>query len=102
MNACAGAAVKNTDAEMNNTYREIIGRLKDSDETKRLLVASQLLWLQFRDAGCAFAANRAKNGRIYPTIAQNCHNAMTALHIKGLGAYLKCADGDMECPAPSK
>ena len=102
MNACATAALKNTDAKMNKAYREIIGRLKDSEETKQLLVASQQLWLQFRDAECAFSANGAKGGSIYPTIVQNCRNAMTADRVKGLGAYLECAEGDMGCPVPSK
>jgi uncharacterized protein YecT (DUF1311 family) len=100
MNACAGGALKNADAEMNTVYRLIIARLKDSDETKQLLVASQLLWLQFRDAECTFSANGVKGGSIYPAIVQNCRGALAVERAKRLKTYLNCAEGDMGCPVP--
>ena len=102
MNECADAELKQTDAELNKTYRAILERLKDSEETKQLLVASQRLWLRFRDAECAFAASGVQGGSIYPTILQNCRTSMTAGRIKGLAVYLKCEEGDMGCPVPAK
>lgn len=102
MNACASAALKNTDAELNTTYRDIIDRLKDSNETRQLLITAQRTWLQFRDAECAFSASGVKDGSIYPTIMQNCRKALTADRIKGLKAYLTCQEGDMSCPVPPK
>ncbi len=102
MNACASAGLKNTDADLNNDYRDIIARLKGNDETKQLLIASQRLWLQFRDAECAFSANAAKGGTIYPTIVADCRKAMTQERVKELSAYLNCQEGDMSCPVPPK
>ena len=46
MNLCEDAALKRADAELNKTYQEILERLKDSQETKQLLVASQRLWVR--------------------------------------------------------
>ncbi len=102
MDACAGAAFKSADAEMNAVYRQIIERLKTSDETKRLLVASQLAWLRFRDAECAFSANGVKGGTIYPTIVENCRKGLTAERLRQLKTYLNCEEGDMGCPVPPK
>ena len=102
MDACAGAAFKSADAEMNAVYRQIIERLKTSDETKRLLVASQLVWLRFRDAECAFSANGVKGGTIYPTIVENCREGLTAERLRRLKTYLNCEEGDMGCPVPPK
>ncbi len=101
MNECADAGLKQTDAELNKTYQAILERLKDSQEIKHLLVVSQRLWLQFRDAECAFSASGVAGGSIYPTIVQNCRTSMTADRITGLAVYLKCAEGDMGCPVPS-
>lgn len=100
MNSCAEGALKNTDAELNNVYREIIARLKGNDETKQLLIASQRIWLQFRDAECAFATNAAKQGSIYPMLVQNCRRDMTQDRVKALKVYLNCEEGDMSCPVP--
>ncbi len=102
INECAIAGLKNTDTELNKVYREIIERLKDSAETKQLLVASQRVWLQWRDAECAFAASAAKGGSVYPSVVSGCRTAMTADRVKGLGVYLKCQEGDMGCPVPAK
>ncbi len=102
MDLCEDAAQKRADAELNKAYREIIERLKDNEETKQLLIASQRLWLRFRDAECAFMASGVEGGSIYPTIVQSCRTTMTADRIKGLAVYLKCAEGDMGCPVPSK
>jgi uncharacterized protein YecT (DUF1311 family) len=102
MNACADASLKNTDAELNDVYREIVGRLKGSDQTKQLLIASQRAWLLFRDAECAFSTSAAKEGSIYPSLVQNCRNSMTQDRIKGLNIYLNCKEGDLGCPAPPK
>jgi uncharacterized protein YecT (DUF1311 family) len=100
MNGCADAGIKSTDAELNQVYRDIIARLKGSDETKQLLIASQRAWLLFRDAECAFATNAAKDGSLYHTLVQNCRSSMTQDRIKGLNAYLNCQEGDMSCPVP--
>ncbi|ACK49343.1 protein of unknown function DUF1311 [Methylocella silvestris BL2] len=102
INDCANTALKNTDAELNAIYRSLIGRLKNSDDSRQSLIAAQRAWLQFRDGECAFAASSVKDGSIYPTIVANCRNALTADRVKALGVYLNCAEGDMGCPVPPK
>ncbi|PNG26867.1 lysozyme inhibitor LprI family protein [Methylocella silvestris] len=102
MNDCANTALKNTDAELNAIYRDLIGRLKNSEDSKQALIVAQRAWLQFRDGECAFAASAVSGGSIYPTIVANCRNALTADRVKALGVYLNCAEGDMACPVPPK
>ncbi|VTZ49189.1 Urease-associated protein [Methylocella tundrae] len=102
MNACASATLKNTDAELNAIYRDVIARLKGSEETRQLLITAQRTWLQFRDAECAFSANAVKDGSIYPAVLQNCRTALTAGRVKALKAYLTCQEGDTGCPVPSQ
>ena len=102
MNLCEDAALKRADAELNKTYQEILERLKDSQETKQLLVASQRLWVRFRDAECAFTASGVEGGSIYPTILLNCRSTITENRVKELGVYLKCEEGDLACPVPAK
>jgi uncharacterized protein YecT (DUF1311 family) len=100
MNACAADAFKETDTKLNAVYREIIERLKDNEEAKQLLIKAQRVWLQYRDAECAFAASAARSGSIYPTILDNCLDGLTNDRVKALISFLKCEEGDMGCPVP--
>ncbi len=101
MNICADADYKAEDAKLNRAYREIVKRLSDSPEDKKLLQAAQRDWIAFRDAECAFATNDSKDGSIYPMLLSQCLADLTAARTKQLGGYLDCEEGDMSCPVPA-
>ncbi|MFC5068198.1 lysozyme inhibitor LprI family protein [Flaviflagellibacter deserti] len=101
LHVCADEAYKKTNAELNTTYQEIMGRLKDDDPTREMLVKAQRAWLAFRDAECDFATFAAKDGSIWPMLNLQCLGALTAKRIIDLKVYLNCEEGDMSCPVPA-
>lgn len=52
---CIGAEVKTQDGRLNIAYRKLAAVL--TSERKQQLVAAQRLWIQYRDANCAFYAD---------------------------------------------
>ncbi|OIS90806.1 lysozyme inhibitor LprI family protein [Brucella cytisi] len=101
MNICAAESLKKSDAEMNKVYKEIEGRLKNDADTTKLLVATQKAWIAFRDAECDFQSSTVKGGTAYPFVNSSCHDDMTQSRTKDLKAYLKCDEGDLDCPVPA-
>jgi uncharacterized protein YecT (DUF1311 family) len=101
MTQCAGDAYKASDAKLNKLYRQITGRLKDDQDTTKLLVAAQKAWIAFRDAECKFSSSRATGGSIYPMVLAQCLDGATQARIKSLNTYLNCQEGDMGCPVPA-
>jgi uncharacterized protein YecT (DUF1311 family) len=102
LNACAGAAFKRADDALNKTYRVVVGRLKGDAEKTKLLVQAQKAWIGWRDSECRFSSSGVSGGSIYPLIYAQCLESQTIERTKALGAYLKCEEGDLACPAPSK
>jgi len=100
MNQCAGQEFKSTDKELNVVYQQIIGRLKDNPDRKKLLVGAQRAWIGFRDTECKFSASGVEGGSVYPLIYNNCLTAVTKARIEALKQYLECQEGDMSCPVP--
>ncbi len=99
LNDCFGKVFKKADAELNKLYKEIRARLKDDADTTRLLVATQKAWISYRDAECAFQATGGGSiaGLAYPI----CQAALTRSRIKDFKGYLKCQEGDTNCPVPA-
>jgi len=100
LNACADKAYKKTDAALNATYKEILGRLKNDKETRKRFVAAQQAWIGFRDAECDFATGKSAQGSIYPMLVQNCRNELAHSRLDQLKGYLECEKGDLSCPVP--
>ena len=100
LNICAAEEYWAEDVRLNKTYQEIVKRLADDGEGRKLLQVSQRAWIAFRDAECAFANNPNKDGSIYPLLMGQCLTALTKARNKQLGAYLNCEEGDMGCPVP--
>jgi uncharacterized protein YecT (DUF1311 family) len=100
LNICAAEEYRAEDAKLNKTYQEIVKRLADDGEGRKLLQVSQRAWIAFRDAECAFANNPNKDGSIYPLLIGQCLTALTKARNEQLGAYLNCEEGDMGCPVP--
>jgi uncharacterized protein YecT (DUF1311 family) len=102
MNICADVDYRASDARLNKAYGEIIKRLSDNAEGRKLLQASQRAWIAFRDAECAFSTSNSRDGSIYPMLMLECLQGSTDLRIEQLGAYLQCEEGDMSCPVPAQ
>lgn len=102
MNICAGQAYSKADRELNSVYKQIAGRLKDDAGTTKLLVAAQKAWIAFRDAECNFSSSTVQGGSAYPFISNSCLYDKTKSRIQDLKVYLKCTEGDMDCPVPAK
>ena len=101
MDICAGKSYAKSDAELNKLYKQIETRLKGDADTTKLLVAAQKAWVSFRDAECNFSSSGVTGGSVYPFISSNCLDGMTQSRVKDLQGYLKCPEGDLDCPVPA-
>jgi len=101
LNICAAEALKASDAALNATYRQVMGRLKTDPAKRALLMNAQKAWLAFRDAECDFDGSDVVGGSIHPMIVSECVDALTQSRTHQLEAYLHCAEGDMSCPVPA-
>ncbi len=102
MNICADAGYKAADKKLNVAYGEIVKRLADDADGRKLLQTSQRAWITFRDAECAFSASGVEGGSVYPMILSGCLEDLTNDRTEQLNKYLKCEEGDMSCPVPAE
>ncbi len=77
MDECAAASFRKADAALNNTYRQIMSRLKNDENAKRQMTAAQRAWIGFRDAECAFAASKVAGGSAYGMAVTSCKEELT-------------------------
>ncbi|CAN7390858.1 MULTISPECIES: lysozyme inhibitor LprI family protein [Ensifer] len=100
MNECADKSLKASDTELNTLYKQIEARLKDDQDTTKLLIAAQKAWIAFRDAECDFSAAGVTGGTAYPMIVLLCRDNLTQNRVKDFKGYLSCQEGDLSCPLP--
>ena len=100
MNICAAAGYKKADARLNEAYREVMKRMSDDAEGRKLLQTAQRAWIAFRDAECAFSANDSKGGSIYPMLISECLEELSNARTEQLKGDLGCQEGDISCSAP--
>ncbi|MGA2042753.1 MAG: lysozyme inhibitor LprI family protein, partial [Roseiarcus sp.] len=86
----------------NGAYKEIIRRLAGDPATTRLLIEAQKAWLGWRDAECAFASSPNAGGSMFAMVVSTCLETVTKKRAAELGAYLRCAEGEADCPVPAK
>ncbi len=77
LSICAAADARPRTRSFNATYGEIMKRLADDEESRKLLQASQRAWIAFRDAECAFATDGSRDGSIYPMLVSQCLSGVT-------------------------
>jgi uncharacterized protein YecT (DUF1311 family) len=97
---CAASAYKKTDAALNATYKQIMGRLKGDEATAKSLVTAQRAWIAYRDAECDFLTSGAAGGTIQPMLVAQCLDTLTSQRVDDLKALLNCEEGDLSCPVP--
>lgn len=83
----ARAEFERADAELNKTYKALLGRLPDA-ESKQKLQESQRAWMAFRDAEASFAADQVRGGSAAPVVRYASMTESTEQRIKQLkGAF---------------
>jgi len=102
MNICAHEDYQAADKKLNETYGEIMKRLSDDADGKKLLQAAQRAWIGFRDAECAFSTADSQGGTIHPMLMSNCLQGLTETRTEQLGGYLECEEGDVSCAVPAE
>jgi uncharacterized protein YecT (DUF1311 family) len=102
LDACAGAARDKADTALNGVYKQIVGRLADDRGKTMRLIEAEKAWIAFRDAECAFANSDTEGGSIHSMEVTLCEEKLTNIRARQLRSYLKCGEGDMECPVPAK
>ena len=102
MNICAHQDYAAADKELNKAYGDIMRRLSDDADARKLLQAAQRAWIAFRDAECNFATADSQGGSIHPMLMSGCLQGLTESRTEQLGGYLECEEGDMSCPAPAE
>ena len=70
LNDTAAREYKNADADLNSTYKRLLGILSQSD--KNLLIAAEKDWLKYRDSHCKFEGKQYQGGSMQPMIINNC------------------------------
>ncbi len=68
--ACAHEEYKAADAALNKVYGQLAGVLDAED--KAALKESELAWIKYRDATCAFESSQYKGGTMRPMIESFC------------------------------
>ena len=101
LNECADAAFRKTDAALGAAYKEIPKRLNGDRSTLKLLIAAQRAWIGFRTAECTFTAAGVAGGSIHPMIVAECLADLSRKRLGDLELFLKCAEGDLNCPVPA-
>lgn len=95
MNACAASKSAKSDAQLNRTYRDLLGRLDAPSAAK--LKEAQRRWAAWRDAQCAFEVSGASGGSIAPMVQAQCVDRLTQAQTRLLDKHLHCEEGDTSC-----
>jgi uncharacterized protein YecT (DUF1311 family) len=83
MNVCAGRAAKQSDRQLNITYKRVQQhyRRADSKEYRDLrrtkLTDAQLAWIKYRDTTCDWKASKFSGGSIAPMVYSSCLDRLT-------------------------
>ncbi len=98
LNECYSKAYKKSDADLNKIFKTLQRRADDAD-LKKKLVQSQRAWIAFRDAECDMQT--FGGGSISGMAYSICLSDMTTERVNDLRKYMKCEEGDSNCPFPS-
>jgi uncharacterized protein YecT (DUF1311 family) len=96
LNACADAAFKAADAQLNAAYAAVRQRLSD-DGQKRLRDAERA-WMAYRDAECMFRSSGDDGGSAAVMVDAQCQADLTTERARYLESIRTCEDGDLSCP----
>ncbi len=98
LNQEAGTDLQKADRQLNDVYKKLLA--VTSADWKAKLTAAQLSWITFRDRECETIAT--VGGSIHGMMVANCQTRLTLHRVGELERLLKCQEGDLSCPPPSK
>jgi len=95
MSECAGQALNQADAELNQTYLAYRNTL---DKTRQNEIRDvQLAWIKYRDLSCKYVSAASTGGSVHGMALQSCLTAKTQERTKELKALSACPEGDVAC-----
>jgi uncharacterized protein YecT (DUF1311 family) len=100
LNQEAGTDLQKADRQLNDVYKQLLA--VTSADWKAKLTAAQLAWITFRDRECEFETIATVGGSIHGMMVANCQTRLTLHRVAELERLLKCQEGDLSCPPPSK
>ncbi len=95
INACAAGKYQQADAQLNRTYRQLLGR--EDGQAAAQLKEAQRRWVAWRDAQCAFEAGGVSGGSAQPMVLDQCLERLTRAQTSLLDSHLHCQEGDLAC-----
>jgi uncharacterized protein YecT (DUF1311 family) len=101
-NICSAKDLQRSEHELDDLYSEIKDRLQNSPALSDELETAEAAWIAFRGAECSFATANTSSGSAYPMVRSNCRKTLTDARIESLKSYLRCPEGDLSCPVPSR
>ena len=87
INACTQQKAQAADRQLNQTYKRLITGL--NQQQRATLEKSQVAWIQFKDATCAYEKSRFTGGSIAPSVYSMCLERLTRQRTTDLENYLK-------------
>jgi uncharacterized protein YecT (DUF1311 family) len=82
LSGCLSKARHAADLTLNAVYKQVLGNLEKRDAQQ--LIATQRLWLQFRDSNCAAARDLYEGGTASTPAYVSCLEAMTRARTREL------------------
>ena len=91
---CASRAFAASDAKLNETYGRVLALFSGPDEdrwypasTKEHLIASERVWIKYRDENCTAISWNYKSGSIRGEMELSCRKELTDQRIKSLEQF---------------
>jgi uncharacterized protein YecT (DUF1311 family) len=99
MNICASNAYQKSDEQLNDLYKQVVGRLSGNRATLELFNSAQRAWIAFRDSECKFVGAGYEGGSIQGMVLSNCLQALTELRVEDFRRFEACEEGGNNCYA---
>lgn len=87
INACTQQKAQAADRQLNQTYKRLVTGLNQQE--RATFDKSQVAWIKFKDATCAYEKSRFAGGSIAPTVYSMCLERVTRQRTADLENYLK-------------
>ncbi len=95
MNQCASDEYRAADAQLNETYGELMDML-DRDR-RHALVAAEREWISERDAHCRSETAESEGGTMHPMLYMGCLTQMTMARTRMLHGRITCHQNRQIC-----
>jgi uncharacterized protein YecT (DUF1311 family) len=95
LSQCSSDAAAKADTDLNAAYTTLMNLLGKEDQER--LREAQRVWIDFRNAECAFRTKSYSDGSIYPMLLSNCFTDVTKARTADFEAQIACGEGDL-CP----